>query len=66
MVPTTRKILFSRTFPGPNYHFPGQRIQDLKVINKDMCEKEYHIYSMLSDIDFLHFYGTSSSPLLTV
>ena len=33
-------------FFGQNYHFPGQRIQDLKVINQDMCEKAYHIYSI--------------------
>ena len=45
MVPTAKEILFSRTFPGQNYHFPGQSIQDLKVINQDMCEKAYHIYS---------------------
>ena len=41
MVPTAREILFSRTFPAQNYHFPEQSIQDLKVINQDMCEKAY-------------------------
>jgi len=46
MVPTTKEILFSRTFPGRNYHFTGHSIQDLKVINPDMCEKAYNIYSM--------------------
>jgi len=47
MVPTLKEILFSRTFPGKKYHFPGH-IQDnkLKVINQDMCEKAYNIYSM--------------------
>ena len=40
MVPTAKEILFSRTFPGQNYHFPGQ---DLKVINQDMCEN--HIFN---------------------
>ena len=45
MVPTAKEILFSRIFPGQNDHFPGQSIQDLKVINQDMCEKAY-IYSM--------------------
>jgi len=43
---TAQKIVFSRTFLGQNYHFPGQSIQDLKVINLDMCEKAYNIYSM--------------------
>ena len=43
MVPTAKEILLSSTFPGPNYHFPGQRIQDL---NQDICEKENYIYSM--------------------
>ena len=35
MVPTAKELLFA----GPNYHFPGQSMQDLKVINQDMCEK---------------------------
>ena len=43
MVPTTKEILFSRTFPGyfqdKHFHFPGQIIQYLKVINQDMCKK---------------------------
>ena len=33
-------------FPGQNYNFPGHGIKDLKVINQDMCNKAYHIYSM--------------------
>ena len=33
MVPTAKEILFSRRFLGQNYHFLGQSIQDLKVIN---------------------------------
>jgi len=51
MIPTAKEILFSRTFPGQNYHFPGQNyhfpgqnyhfpgqsIQDLKGLNHDMC-----------------------------
>jgi len=28
-------------FPGHNYHFSGQSIQDLKVINQDMCKNAY-------------------------
>jgi len=46
MVPKTKEILFYGTFPGQNYHFPGQSIQYLKVINQDACKKAYHIYSM--------------------
>ena len=38
-VPTAKEILFSSTFPGKNYHFPGLSIQDLKVINQHTCEK---------------------------
>jgi len=44
MVPTVKEIIFSKTFPGQNYHFPGQSIQSLKVITQYMCEKAYHIY----------------------
>ena len=33
MIPTEKEILFFRTLQGQNYHFPGQSIQDLKVIN---------------------------------
>jgi len=36
----------SSTLPRQKYHFPGQSIQDLKVINKDICQKAYHIYLM--------------------
>jgi len=32
------------------YHFPGQSIQALKVINQDMCEKAHHIYSMYDQV----------------
>jgi len=39
LVPTVKEILFSRTFPGQNYHFLRQNIQDLKVINQDMWKK---------------------------
>ena len=46
MVPTAKEILFSRTYPVLKNPFPGQSIQNLKVINQDMCEKAYHIYSM--------------------
>jgi len=42
MVPTAKEILF----PRQNYHFPGQSIQDLKIINQDMCKKAHNIYSM--------------------
>jgi len=65
MVPTAKEILFdiSRSCPGQNYHFSGQSIQDLKVINKDMCKKVFDIYSMYDRL----FYGTApSSPLLAV
>ena len=44
-VPTAKEILFSNTFPGQNYNFPGQSIPDLRVINQDMWKKDYHIYS---------------------
>ena len=52
-------------FPQPRkYYFQGLSIQDLKVINHDMCEKAYCIYSMY---DLYNFYGTApSSPLLAV
>ena len=40
-VPTAKESLFSWTFPEQNYHFPGQSIQDLKIINQDMREKAY-------------------------
>jgi len=46
MVLTAKEILFSRTFPGQNYDYPGQSIHLLKVINQDMCERAYHVYSM--------------------
>jgi len=49
MVPTSKEILFFRTFPGQNYHFPGQTIQDLKVINQDMCEKPHHTDKRMID-----------------
>jgi len=42
MVPTDKEI--------HNYHFPGQSIQDLKVINQEMCEKAYHIYSLYDQL----------------
>jgi len=38
--------LFSRKFPGQDYHFPGQIVQDLKVIYQEMCKKAYYIYSI--------------------
>jgi len=41
MVPTAKEMLYSRTFPGQNYHFALQSIQDLNVINHDMCEKAH-------------------------
>jgi len=41
MVASDKEILISRRFAGQNYHFPGESIQDLKVINQDMCEKAY-------------------------
>ena len=47
MVPTAKEILFSGIFPGQNNHFPGQRIQDLKVINQ-----EKHIIFIQSIIDY--------------
>ena len=39
LVLTAKEILFSRTFPGQNYHFPAQSIHNLKVTNQDMYEK---------------------------
>ena len=38
MVPTAKEMLFSKT-----NLFTGLSIQDLMVINQDMCEKPYHI-----------------------
>ena len=52
MVHTAKEMLFSRTFPGQNYHFPGQSIQDLKAIYQNMCENAYHIYSMYDSHPF--------------
>ena len=50
MVPTAKETLFSRTFPGLFQDkitiFREQSIQDLKLINQDMCRKAYHIYLM--------------------
>jgi len=43
--PISRGFFF-RTFPGQSYYFQGQSMQDLKVINQDVCEKAYHIYLM--------------------
>jgi hypothetical protein len=38
-----KELLFSwtsqETFPGQNYHFPGQNKQVLSIINQDLCEK---------------------------
>jgi len=65
MIPTAKVILFSRTFPGQNYHFPGQSIQDLKVINQDIYAKK-HIIFIQCMIDYWHFYGTPSSSALLV
>jgi len=35
--------------PGNNYHFPGQSIQDLEVINQ-ICVKKHQIYSMYDQL----------------
>ena len=52
-------------FPGQIYHFPAQSIQDLKVINQDLCKIAYLIYSKYDQL--LTFYGTVfTSPLLAV
>jgi len=37
-------ILIFSPQPTLSYHFPRQSIQDLMVINQDMCEKAFHIY----------------------
>ena len=39
VVPTAKERLFSRTFPGQNYHLPGRSMQNFKVINRDRCNK---------------------------
>jgi len=44
MVPTAKEILL----PGQNYYFPEQSIQDLKVINQDICKT--YIYSLYDQI----------------
>jgi len=46
----SKKCLFSGTFPGQSNYFPGQSIQDLKVINQDTWKKAYHIYSMYDQL----------------
>ena len=60
MVSTAKEILFSRIFQGQDYNFPGQRIQDLKVIIQDIRAKKLFIFVQCM-IDYGHFYGTSSS-----
>ena len=50
IIVTAQEILFSTTFPGQNYYFPGQIRQDLQVINQDMCENIYQLYSMYDQI----------------
>jgi len=44
--PHPRKYYFPEHFQYNITTFPGQSIQDLKVINQDMSKKAYHIYSM--------------------
>jgi len=46
-------------FPGQNYHFPGQSIQDLKVFYIKICAKK-HIIFIQCMIDYWHFYDTAS------
>jgi len=62
MVPTAKEILFYRTFPGQNYYLPGQIIQDLKVINQEMCKKVYHIYSMYDRLLICLWYSLLLTP----
>ena len=54
IVPTAQEILFSRTFPGQNYHFPEQSIQDLKVKkSRYQAHHNYLIYDQL--LTFLRY-----------
>ena len=53
MIPTAKEILFSRTFPGQNYYFPGQSIQYLKVINPEICKKDIVFTRCM--INYWHF-----------
>jgi len=62
MVPTAKKILFSRTFSGKIFQFPGQSLQDLKVINQDMHEKVYHIYLMYDQLLTFLWYSLILAP----
>ena len=62
MVPAAKEMLLSRTFPGQNYHFPGQSIQDLKVINWDTREKAYHICSMYDQLLKFLWYSLLLAP----
>jgi len=53
-------------FPGHYYYFfKVQSIQDLKVINQDMCKKVYRIYSKCDQLLTLLWY-TLPSCLLAV
>ena len=55
MVLTAKEILFSRIFPG-------QIIQDLKVINQDICEKAYHINLMYDRLLTFLWYSFTFTP----
>jgi len=54
------------TFPGQSYNFLEQAILDLKVINQDMYEKAYRIYSTYDRLLTFSWYSLSSSPLIAV
>ena len=51
---------FSRTFLGQKYHFKD--IVHLKIINQDMCEKAYHIYSMYDQLLNFLWYSLLLNP----
>ena len=51
MVPTAKEILFSKTFPRQNYHFPSQIIQNLKVVNQDVWKKHIYLFNVWSNIN---------------
>jgi len=62
MVPTAKEILFSRT----KLPFPGQIIQNLKVINEDMWEKAFHFYSMSDRLLTFLWYSLHLTPSISV
>jgi len=57
MVPTAKEILFSRTFPGQNYYFPGQNFQGIAFISLLLAVWSIHFYFWLfcSNLKWIFF-----------